>query len=624
MELPSPTFAITATDTKDKEQFPNNDNMDRQIFHRFKENPIMVPSDIAPSAPGLKIECLLNPGVFRFRGRTCMLLRVAERPEQEPGSVSFPVYNDRAGKVEIMSIPRNSPDLKDDDARVIEYRGQNYLTTRSHLRLVFSDDGINFHEDPQYPPIMGYSAYTAYSIEDCRVTKIGDTYYLTYSAVSPMGVGVGMSSTEDWKTVTDHGLIFPPHNKDCAVFPEKVDGKYYAIPHYEIFDGINYDIDLFEKENLYFAENKDNGNNGFVLSAADVRSKGPDGQPGTWDDGLPASVDEFFALCDYMITRGIIPMIWSGQYPFYFASLMMAFSANYLSAEELMANFSFDSEGVETEVVTGFNAAGVPQIEKKVITPKNGNDVYAQAAKYYALDFMERIYSNPDYYYDKSTSSSVFSNTDAQDVFVKSKLKGGKEKPIAMLVDGNWWYNEAKTAIKESYSYGAAAYNRRFGYMPIPTAQTTAQAEAGKEMKLLNRYNSYVFIRATIDPNKISAAKEFLKFCYLPENLQQFTMDTGLHKAVEYTMTDEQLAQLPYETKQIMEYKIEHGSYDARSTSPIYIQNEGEILTASVVNGYGYDYPTDAFKNKVSAKDYFKGMWVGSDTWNAMYSKFFD
>lgn len=229
MELPSPTFAITATDTKDKEQFPNNDNMDRQIFHRFKENPIMVPSDIAPSAPGLKIECLLNPGVFRFRGRTCMLLRVAERPEQEPGSVSFPVYNDRAGKVEIMSIPRNSPDLKDDDARVIEYRGQNYLTTRSHLRLVFSDDGINFHEDPQYPPIMGYSAYTAYSIEDCRVTKIGDTYYLTYSAVSPMGVGVGMSSTEDWKTVTDHGLIFPPHNKDCAVFPEKVDGKYYAF-----------------------------------------------------------------------------------------------------------------------------------------------------------------------------------------------------------------------------------------------------------------------------------------------------------------------------------------------------------------------------------------------------------
>lgn len=403
-----------------------------------------------------------------------------------------------------------------------------------------------------------------------------------------------------------------------------VDGKYYAIPHYEIFDGINYDIDLFEKENLYFAENKDNGNKGFVLSAADVRSKGPDGQPRTWDDGLPASVDEFFALCDYMITRGIIPMIWSGQYPFYFASLMMAFSANYLSAEELMANFTFDSEGVETEVVTGFNAAGVPQIEKKVITPENGNDVYAQAAKYYALDFMERIYSNSAYYYDKSTASSVFSNTDAQDVFVKSKLKGGKEKPIAMLVDGNWWYNEAKTAIKESYSYGAAAYNRRFGYMPIPTAQTTAQAEAGKEMKLLNRYNSYVFIRATIDPNKISAAKEFLKFCYLPENLQQFTMDTGLHKAVEYTMTKEQLAQLPYETKQIMEYKMKHGSYDARSTSPIYIQNEGEILTASVVNGYGYDYPTDAFKNKVSAKDYFKGMWVGSDTWNAMYSKFFD
>lgn len=403
-----------------------------------------------------------------------------------------------------------------------------------------------------------------------------------------------------------------------------LDGKYYAIPHYEIFDGITYDVDLFDDENLYFADNKDNGNNGFIRNVDDVRSKGPDGEKGTWDDGLPASVDEFFELCDYMVSRGIIPMIWSGQYPFYFASLMMAFSANYLSAEELMANFTFDSNGVKTEIVTGFNAAGVPQIEKKEITPENGYDVYAQVAKYYALDFMERIYSNSKYYYAKSTSSSVFSNTDAQDVFVKSKLKGGAEKPIAMLVDGNWWYNEAKTSIEESYTYGVAAHNRRFGYLPIPTAQTEEQAAEGKEMKLLNRYNSYVFVKASIAPSKISVAKEFLKFCYQLENLQQFTLDTGLHKAVEYSMTDSQLAELPYETKQIMEYKMEHGSYDARSTSPIYIQNEGEILTASVVNGRPYDYSTDAFKNKVTAKDYFKGMWIGADSWNAMYSKYFD
>lgn len=403
-----------------------------------------------------------------------------------------------------------------------------------------------------------------------------------------------------------------------------LDGKYYAIPHYEIYDGITYDVDLFEDELLYFADDRDNGNDGFIVTKGDIRSKGPDGEYDTWDDGLPATVDEFFELCDYMVSLGIIPMVWSGQYDFYFAHLMTAFSANYLSADELKANFSYNSNGVETEVVTGFNAAGVPQIEKVAITPENGNLVYAQAAKYYALDFMKRIYSNSSYYYEKSTSSSVFSHTDAQDTFVKSKLKGGDSKPIAMLVDGNWWYNEAQTSIEESYAYGAKAYNRKFGYFPIPTAQTDEQAEAGKEMKLLNTYNSYAFIKSSIKPSKIKLAKEFIKFCYTIENLQQFTLDTGLQKAVTYNMTNEQLAQMPYESKMLMEYKMAHGSYDTRSTSKIYLQNEGELLTDSVVNGSSYNYPTTAYKENVSAKDYFKGMWIDSDAWTSMYSKYFD
>ena len=41
----------------------------------------------------MNIECLLNPGVFRFDGKIWLLLRVAERPEQKPGMTSFPVLN---------------------------------------------------------------------------------------------------------------------------------------------------------------------------------------------------------------------------------------------------------------------------------------------------------------------------------------------------------------------------------------------------------------------------------------------------------------------------------------------------------------------------------------------------
>jgi predicted GH43/DUF377 family glycosyl hydrolase len=54
---------------------------------RFPENPILRPGDIPSSMPGMKVEGLLNPGVFRFEGKTWLLLRVAERPEQKPGKI---------------------------------------------------------------------------------------------------------------------------------------------------------------------------------------------------------------------------------------------------------------------------------------------------------------------------------------------------------------------------------------------------------------------------------------------------------------------------------------------------------------------------------------------------------
>ena len=55
------------------------------LAERFPENPIFVPQDIAPSPADLKIECLLNPGVFRFDHKTWLLLRVAETARAGPG-----------------------------------------------------------------------------------------------------------------------------------------------------------------------------------------------------------------------------------------------------------------------------------------------------------------------------------------------------------------------------------------------------------------------------------------------------------------------------------------------------------------------------------------------------------
>lgn len=195
---------------------------------RFPQNPLLSPRSLAPSSPQLKIECLLNPGVFRFNNKVWLLLRVAERPVQREGVISFPVSSPE-GDISVMEIPAASPDLDRSDPRVINYKGDDYLTTISYLRLVCSDDGVNFYEPEGYAPIFGKGEYETYGIEDCRVALLGDTWYLTYTAVSPNGVAVGLMSTRDWKNITRHGLILPPHNKDCALFPEKVGGRYFML-----------------------------------------------------------------------------------------------------------------------------------------------------------------------------------------------------------------------------------------------------------------------------------------------------------------------------------------------------------------------------------------------------------
>jgi beta-1,2-mannobiose phosphorylase / 1,2-beta-oligomannan phosphorylase len=198
------------------------------LAKRFGQNPLLRPSDLKPSHDGLQIECLLNPGVFTFEGKTWLIVRVAERPQQTDGVISFPILTPD-GKMDIVQIDKNDPELKADDPRVITYKGADYLTTLSHLRLLCSDDGVHFYEPEKYPTLFGEGALQTFGIEDCRVSKVENTYYLTFTAVSENGVGVGMRTTSNWKSFESHGMILPPHNKDCAIFEEKIGGKFFAL-----------------------------------------------------------------------------------------------------------------------------------------------------------------------------------------------------------------------------------------------------------------------------------------------------------------------------------------------------------------------------------------------------------
>ncbi len=199
------------------------------IARRFETNPILRPADVKPSREGLTVECLLNPGAFRFEGRTWLLLRVAERPPQPDGRISTPVLDPLApGGIAILEYALDDPDVVAKDPRAFQYKGQTLLTTLSHLRLAGSDDGVHFIVN-ETPTLVGSGKLESFGIEDSRVSEIDGRFYLTYTAVSPSGVAVGMSSTADWKTFVNHGVIIPPSNKDCALFPQKISGDYFCL-----------------------------------------------------------------------------------------------------------------------------------------------------------------------------------------------------------------------------------------------------------------------------------------------------------------------------------------------------------------------------------------------------------
>ena len=42
-------------------------------------------------------------------------------------------------------------------------------------------------------------------------------------------MGVGLRLTEDWFNFQEYGMIFPPHNKDCAIFEEKIQDQYFCF-----------------------------------------------------------------------------------------------------------------------------------------------------------------------------------------------------------------------------------------------------------------------------------------------------------------------------------------------------------------------------------------------------------
>ncbi len=387
--------------------------------------------------------------------------------------------------------------------------------------------------------------------------------------------------------------------------------RYYALPTAETYYCIVYDIELFEDNNLFFAPD-----GSFVTDASATRSDGPDGKAETtYDNGLPATYDQFFALCQKIVdlNKNLIPVMWGGNVQEYVSSFMLAIAADYAGVVQTELNYNYN--GTMTEYITSFDGDGNPVIstdpEKYVpITAQNGYELYKQPGRYYALSFIERLTSNTAYYNYLTATSASFTHKDAQGQFVMSKYYSSMQRP-AMLIDGNWWQSEAKSVFNELVAEkgdSASAQNRKFGIMPIPKVT----AEAG-DYTLLENTGYIGFINGNIDSSKIDLAKAFMQYCYTDKALIEYTKTTNICRPVSYEMGDA-YDELSSWGKTMVDLH-QNADFAYQDSSSTIMQNYSTDLWYSprlwysVVNGKTYTYPTTAMINdSVSAKDYFNGL----------------
>lgn len=220
------------------------------MIRKSERNPVIKPSDVKPSRKGYKVLGAFNPGAILFDDVVILLLRVAESCEDKAGYVCTPLYRFEKNRSypDIMEFKRDDPEVILKDTRGVQYRGRDYLSTLSHIRLARSRDGISFTVD-ETPFIYPTEEREKYGCEDARVTFIDGRYYINFTVISEDSWATMLAVTDDFETLERKGIIFHPENKDVALFPEKINGLYHAL-HRPNNSG-------FGKASIWYAESPD-------------------------------------------------------------------------------------------------------------------------------------------------------------------------------------------------------------------------------------------------------------------------------------------------------------------------------------------------------------------------------
>jgi predicted GH43/DUF377 family glycosyl hydrolase len=101
----------------------------------------------------------------------------------------------------------------------------------SRLGYAVSTDGLTFKRRDR-PVLSNDVDQELRGPEDPRVVQIDDTFYMTYTGYGGRFEGdyrISLASSKDLIEWRRHGVLLDESNKDAALFPEKVDGRYIML-----------------------------------------------------------------------------------------------------------------------------------------------------------------------------------------------------------------------------------------------------------------------------------------------------------------------------------------------------------------------------------------------------------
>ena len=379
-----------------------------------------------------------------------------------------------------------------------------------------------------------------------------------------------------------------------------VNGSYYGIPFYDSFYGLVYDVSLFKEEGLYLMSD---GSFGFY-DDPDI-SVGTDNIPGTPDDGLPATYEEFGTLLEELYNRNITGFVTASNAKEYVADYLHNVYADYEGVDNMVMTLTLSGEA--TDLADVDNSGNISYLEQTTITPNNGYMLTKQVGRYKALTFLKNQLMGRNNYY-----RFVSTHTDAQSAFIKSK-NSASAPAVAMIMEGSWWENEAATTIKNEAERTGVATD--YAIMPIPFESAEKAAACNYTHTYLSKSQSFGVVSANTSNPKL--AKEFMRFVHCNKMLSKFTADTSITRPLNYEVTAADQSKLSNYAKSLIYLKghsnivYPYSSLQKEVNNPSYFKAYYFAWKATV-NGTPYMHPWDYFRNNPSnstPEKYFKGIY---------------